>query len=266
MKRLSATVFGVWGLLAVFAGSAAAQGVLVVIDHPHPVPLPRPIIRPRPAPPPPASYKIKEIAVNARLVEDCDRCRPDLLRPFGTVNPMLPDWREDLRRCDEDYQMPGIRLHPSYHGYRLDDPAFAELLTMAEQRRLIVQLAVRIEDLRTQHPLVQVADVDVSPLPELVTARPGLRLVMLNALQTVRGSALASLARAGHVYFELSTLEGIGGTSNLLGQIPAKQILFGSHFPFFVLESALLKLRESKLLPTQTDAITHKNAEGLLKW
>ena len=202
--------------------------------------------------------------VNARLVDECNRCRPGLLRPFGTVNPMLPDWREDLRRCAEDYHMPGIRLHPNYHGYGLDDPAFAELLTLAEQRRLIVQLSVRIEDPRTQHPLMQVPDVDTKPLPELVAARPGLRLVMLNALQTVRGSALASLAHAGHVYFELSTLEGVGGVSNLLGRVPAERVLFGSHFPFFVLESALLKLQESELLSDQMDAITHRNAERLL--
>jgi predicted TIM-barrel fold metal-dependent hydrolase len=203
--------------------------------------------------------------VNARLVRQCGKCPPGLLRPFGSVNPRLPDWREELRRCHEDYRMPGIRLHPGYHGYRLDEPVFAELLTLARRRGLIVQLAVRIEDPRTQHPLMRVPDVDTGPLPGLLAARPGLRLVLLGALQTLRGDAITRLIGAGEVYFEISTLEGVGGIANLLSRVPVERILFGSHFPLFILESAILKLRESELLPAQSRAITHQNARRLLK-
>lgn len=53
---------------------AQAQGVLIIIDHPHPVPLPRPHPwphpRPTPTPPtPPISYKIKELAYNAKITD-----------------------------------------------------------------------------------------------------------------------------------------------------------------------------------------------------
>lgn len=203
--------------------------------------------------------------VNARLVDDCRKARIVRLRPFGSVNPTLPDWREDLRRCHEDYHMPGIRLHPAYHGYRLDDPVFEELLMQAQRRGLIVQIVVRIEDPRMQHPLMRVPDVDTKPLPGLLTAHPELRLVLLGALQIIRGKAITQLIQAGEVYFEISTLEGVGGISNLLSRVPGNRILFGSHFPFFILESAIFKLQESELSPIKANAITHENARRLLK-
>jgi len=204
-------------------------------------------------------------SVNARLAEQCKAAPKGLLLPFGSVNPTLPDWSEDLRRCCEDHQMAGIRLHPNYHGYKLDDPVFAELLTLAAKRGLIVQLAVRMEDIRTQHQLMQVPDVDLKPLADLVAARPSLRLVVLNGLRTLRSDELRRLAAAGSVYFEIAMLEGLAGISRLLGGIPPGRLLFGSYFPFFQLESAILKLRESELDDSQTEALSHRSAEQLLQ-
>jgi hypothetical protein len=203
--------------------------------------------------------------LNARLADECRRHGRGLLIPFGSVNPQLPDWREDLRRVDEEHHMPGIRLHPNYHGYTLGDPVFAELLRLAERRGLVVQLAVRMEDTRTHHPLMLVPDVDLAPLADLMADRPELRLVILNALRTVRANVLAPLIKSGNVSFEIAMLEGVAGVANLLQIVPPERLLFGSYFPFFVFESALLKMRESKLTPAQIEAISHHNARRLLE-
>ncbi len=203
-------------------------------------------------------------SVNSRLTEDCRKHGHGILVPFGSVNPLLPDWEEDLRRCHEVHKLPGIRLHPNYQGYKLDDPAFARLLDLAGERGLIVQLVVTMEDERTQHPLMRVPHVDVAPLITLLASRSNLRIMLLNWSRGVSIALAAKLSAAGQVYFDIATLEGVGGVANLLKQFPVERVVFGSHAPFFYLESSLLKLKESVLSDAQAKAIRAENARRLL--
>ncbi len=99
--------------------------------------------------------------VNARLAAAC-RQAPDRLLAFGTINPTLPDWQDDLRRCHETHEMPGVRLHPSYHGYDLRGDEVEELFAEAARRGRIVQLVVTMDDERTQHPVFRVPHVDLA--------------------------------------------------------------------------------------------------------
>ena len=160
--------------------------------------------------------------------------------------------------------MSGIRLHPNYHGYKLDDPQFSRLLKITAERRLIVQLAVLMEDERMMHPLLRVEPVDTAPLVDLVKQTPGLRLVLLNALGKLRGKPLNDLIAAGEVHVEISMLEGVGGVANLLEQVPTHRVLFGSQAPLFYFESVMLKLKESPLNEEQLSAIRCNNAQRLL--
>jgi len=202
--------------------------------------------------------------VNQRLAAECAAQPAGFLLPFGTINPLLPDWEEDLRRCAGEWKMPGVRLSPNYHGYGLDVPQFDRLLTVAGERKLIVQIAVRQEDPRTQHRLLSVPDVDVQPLTKLAARHPATRIILLNALMSTSAETQAALVQAGQVSLEIATLEGVGGITRLLKSVPANRVLFGSHAPFFIWQSADLKLKESELPQPVVDQIRRENASQLL--
>lgn len=203
-------------------------------------------------------------AVNQRLTDECRTKGDGILLPFGTVDPLLPDWEEDLRRCHEVHRMPGIRLFPNYHGYGLDDSQFERLIAMAGERKLVVQIAVRMEDPRTQHRLLSVPDVDLQKLKPVAAKHPQLRIVLLNALMSCGADLQASLTQTGQVYFDIATQEGVGGITRMMKSVPADRILFGSHAPFFVWESAELKLKESPLPGPVLEQIRQRNSTSLL--
>ena len=199
--------------------------------------------------------------VNARLADDCQKHGGGLLIPFGTVNPKLPDWQEDLRRCHEVYRMPGIRLHPNYHGYTLADPEFAEVLRRAADARLLVQLAVQMEDERTQYSLMRIPPVNLAPLADIVGTIPSLRLVVLNAGRNPYWKAIVA---AGNVSFDIAMVERVGGVAQLAADISPQRVVFGSHFPLFYFESAELKMREAGFNPATAKIIMEDNAQVLL--
>jgi uncharacterized protein len=202
---------------------------------------------------------------NVRLAADCRTYGNGLLVPFGSINPMLPDWQEDVRRCARDHRMPGIRLHPNYHGYKLTDPVFAEVLDAARASGLLVQIAVSMEDIRTQHPLMRAPPVDVTALPQLLGARSSAKVMLLNWAPVLKRDELRPFAEAG-IYFDIATVEGVEGVARLVDEVSAERVLFGSNFPFFYLESALLKMDESGLADAKKTLIREGNARRILSW
>lgn len=202
--------------------------------------------------------------VNLRLAAACRTHGEGLLVPIGTVNPTLPDWPEDLRRCHEEHEMLGIRVHPNYHGYRLGDPRFAALLDEAARRSLIVQVVAAMEDERTQHPLVRVPPVDPAPLVALVTRRPSLRVVLLNASLKPADVLLRKLVEAGRIWIDTAMMEGISVLERVVAAVGSERIVVGSHAPFFAPDAAPLKLQEAELKEADHRAIAEGNARSLM--
>ena len=186
-------------------------------------------------------------AVNAGTAEDCQRYGGGKWRAVGCVNPKLPDWQEDLRRCHEVHDMFAIRLHPNYHAYKLSDPECLQLLSAAAGRGLLVQIALSMEDVRTQHPLCPAPRTDHAPLKIILQDIAELRVMILNMFHGARVESAAAIALPGRVWFDIATLEGVEGVAKLVAVTSVDSVVLGSLAPLFYPEAAHLKLAESGL-------------------
>jgi predicted TIM-barrel fold metal-dependent hydrolase len=210
--------------------------------------------------------------VNSRLADECRQHGPGFLIPFGSANLAWPDWEEDVRRCHEEHKMPGIRIYPGYQPFDLDHPGMEGLVKMSAERGLVLQIAFGMEDPRVHHPIINVGPVTFSPLLRIVQAAPNSKIQLLHFPGSIRGADYAQFMKHPNMVMDISRLEGNGAIGRMIGavpgsnspQVPVERVLFGSHAPYFPVETALLKLIESPLDVPQLDAIMRHNARRLL--
>lgn len=210
--------------------------------------------------------------VNTRLADECRTQGPGFLIPFGSVNLAWPDWQEDFRRCHEVHKMPGIRIYPGYQPFDLDHPAMESLVRMIADRGLILQVVFGMEDPRVHHPIINVGPVNFAPLLKAVQSTPNAKVELLHFAGSSPGEDLSEFMSKSNTVMDISRLEGNGAIGRMIGSItglpsahvPVDRIVFGSHAPYFPVETAILKLIESPLDVQQLQAIMHGNARRLL--
>jgi uncharacterized protein len=215
----------------------------------------------------------KNIAgVNERLAAECRAHGGGMLRPFGTVNLAWPDWEEDVRRCHEMFKMPGLRIYPGYQPFELAHPAFTSLLRMVSDRGLVLQIVFGMEDTRVHHPIINVGPVVSNPLIDALKANSEAKVQLLHFSGNLQGTDLRALMTQTKAMIDISRWEGNGALGRMIGtapnstaaRVPVDRVLFGSHAPFFPIETALLKLVESPVDQAQLLAIAQGNARRLV--
>jgi hypothetical protein len=189
----------------------------------------------------------------------------EMVEYWPVVNPSHPG---ELRRLEAGLrQTPcrGLRLLPSYHGYRAWDPAIAELMALARQRDLVVQVFVRIADERW-HWMQQTPPLDIGQdLAYLTSMFPDNRL-LISAANGAELSAMSTRLRThGSLYADLSRVRGpIFALDNLPQWLPLQRVVFGSLWPVQIVEASLWEINLSTLSAQQQRMILWDNAQQLL--
>ena len=101
---------------------------------------------------------------------------------------------------------------------------------------------------------------------------PNAKVELLHFPGSSPGEDLAQFMKETNTVMDISRLEGNGAVGRMIGSItglpsahvPVDRIVFGSHAPYFPVETAILKLIESPLDVQQLQAILQGNARRLL--
>lgn len=189
------------------------------------------------------------------------------LIPFAVLNPAYAEWRHDLRVCQEEFGMKGVRLYPHWHNYRLTDPACVELVHAATERRLVISIPFRVEDRRQQSWLVDIPDVTAPEAAALVQAAPKATFIFGNGsgfASSVLGKRDSGLP--SNYSIEISLLSAL--LANEIGQLIRNlgedRVLFGTGMPFHYPDPALLKIEVLDVNDTVKEKIRRGNARRLL--
>lgn len=178
------------------------------------------------------------------------------------LNPAYYGWKDDLRQCREEFEMPVVRLTPDYHGYKLTDPAASELVAAASELKMTVALIGRMVDPRGRHRLDPGRELDRSDAAALVAKHPKGRFLMLNFSSPIGDSSRDGAA----CYYDIARMHGDAG--HYLPEIVRKhgtdRLVFGSTMLLRTPTPAKLALDFCDLSKQKRDAVLHRNLVGLV--
>ncbi|UCG58541.1 MAG: hypothetical protein JSU70_03330 [Phycisphaerales bacterium] len=206
-------------------------------------------------------------AGNEELAEEVRR-RGDRLIPFAVINPFYAGWQDDLQICHEQFGMKGLRIYPKWHNYQLSSQCCRELVDAATERGMVISIPIRVEDNRQRSWLLNIPDVPLTEIIELVKACPKARFILLNGIGYT-GCSLGQKDSALPRNYAIGLSRLTAVLANELGQLVtnlgAKRVMFGTGMPFNYPDPALVKLEVLDSSEADKERIRSQNAMTWLR-
>lgn len=196
-----------------------------------------------------------------------DRLPADRLELWPVVNPSLPGQLRRFGKLHDDASAAGqpfrgLRLLPNYHGYHLHDAHVADLMQLARERDLVVQVFQRIADERW-HWMLHVPAVEDEELTVLINQFPANRLLICGSNQP----ELFADAMRQHpaLYLDISRVRcPVFAIEHLIEKAPWQRLVMGSLWPIQIIEATLWQVEHAEVAPHIMHGILGGNAERLL--
>lgn len=178
---------------------------------------------------------------------------------FGTIHPEYMEWEQELQRLRK-HGIRGIKLHPDFQGFRLDDPRLLPIIESAQHDFLFM---VHVGDTLPPEenpscPYKMAALLDAFPKARFIAAHLGGYLHWEHALNSIIGRNIYIDTSSSVEYIAPATLHTI------FKKHPRDHILFGSDYPLFdpAIEREKLQ-RYAKLTTKELEEILGNGANAL---
>ncbi len=192
----------------------------------------------------------------------------DRLIGFAVLSPAYAGWRDDLKMCQEQFGMRGVRLYPRWHNYRLTDAGCRELVNAATERGMAISIPLRVEDRRQGSWLVDIPEVNQEEIAALVKACPNARFLLDNG----SGYVSSPLGRKNNglpanyvIDIALLSVELANEAGRLIENLGEDRLVFGSGIPFHYAGPAFTKLEILEAAEAVKDKIRWRTAAAWLK-
>ena len=170
----------------------------------------------------------------------------DRFIPLGTINPLYPGWKDDLKEMAERSGFRGLILYPNYHGYILSDERLEKLWEVVKSLNLFLSIIVSFEDSRQRHPL-DVGPVSESEIIGFLRKHPELKLAVHNASYGMARDIFLSNPNNPNYLFDMTFFYDvpIGETIRFLKMVGEDRMCFSSFYPFRDYKIGIMKVKET---------------------
>ena len=184
------------------------------------------------------------------------KARPSLYIGFGTMHPLYHDPVKEFKRFRE-LNLRGLKFHPDFLGYDLDDPLWMPIYEAAQDSGLPILFHIGDKRTNFSNPDKLAAMRERFPKLTLIAAHMG------GYTQWEDGEKyLAGL----DIYMDISStipFWGVEKTRNLVLKHGVDKILFASDYPAFRHKDAVDQVKQLELGEEAEEKIFHGNAEKL---
>ena len=180
---------------------------------------------------------------------------------FGSIHPMQEDWEESLEHIAE-LKLPGIKMHPEFQEFYVDEPVILDIVKKCEKLNLLVLFHSGAD--MGYHPPVHCTPqrlhsvLDKTGCSNIIAAHFGAFLMWDDVDKYLIGTS---------VMMDTSMTSGFldkDKCADMIKRHGADKVLFGSDSPWQGQKAALDHLLSLNLSKEEIELITHKNAQRLL--